>query len=543
MTALLRTFKPGQRIRYAGSSPVTYYDIAGHPFTAHPGMFADVLDEERAGHRTLFCYPKRADGTLYGVRVEYIESCTLFESVRGKPFLPGIDARRKEGTNPDGSGAPANPSAPARPAKPTSAPVVSTAAADVDALLGQLRDALTAPRPAAVDADAVRDIVDGMLAPAMSAVDVKLEEVADEVKDISATMGDMQHDITRVGDTLTDLRDGVVAPLVAKLEEVADALAVATPAVKSRVRKALGAASGSGVILDVLEQFYTPGEDAPANVLLCSPPSLGKSFAVRQFGSRYDVYLEHGCSDDMDEIATLIGGPVPDGHGGFAIVDGVMTQAVRAASQGQTVLLLLDEVLRLNNRAQEWTLSFLTGVKLADGTRAYRLRTRRMQPDGSLEVIECPAANLHIVAATNLGIIAPVEAFWSRWEAVRLQFTEAVVTSVASAILDAYGIADPDTKLATTWANIVNQSRRAVADGRLRFPVDMRVLERAAALATEPTAAAVATLAADRLADNVAHWNADTGDTDPESVAVCDEWKTLLRSLPEPHTPTPAETF
>lgn len=222
---------------------------------------------------------------------------------------------------------------------------------------------------------------------------------------------------------------------------------------------------------------------------------------------------------------------MPDGKGGFVTVDGVLTQAVRSASQGQNVLFLLDEVLRLAPRAQEWLLSFLTGVKRPDGTRCYRLRTRRVDADGALEVIECDAARLHIVGATNLGMLQPVEAFWSRWETVRLDFTPATVQSVASAILAAHGIPDAGDVLAKAWAHIVTDSRKAVAEGKLRFPVDMRMLERAAQYATVPTVQAVGAWAAQRMADNVAHWNADLGDTDPQSVAVCDGWAHMLRSL------------
>lgn len=300
---------------------------------------------------------------------------------------------------------------------------------------------------------------------------------------------------------------------------------------KTLRRVAIEAPAATGnVILDKLSGYYKPGSEAPANVLLASPPSLGKSYATRKLGTLYDKYMEHGCSDDIDEIATLLGGPVPDGKGGFMVVDGVLTEAVRTASEGQTVLLLLDEVLRLSPRAQEWLLTFMTGVKTTDG-RKYRLRTRRAMPDMTLEVIECPAENLHIVGATNLGVISPVEAFWSRWETVRVEFTTATAVATASAILDAYGIEDKGGKLARVFSDVVAESRKMVESNRLRFPVDFRMLERAAQLADTPTRESVARWVSERLADNTAEWNVDTGDVDSDSMAVVVPWVTKLRSV------------
>jgi hypothetical protein len=501
----MSSFKNGQRIRTIETSMFGVRTDDGIEGTANipAGTYADVRDAAQGMGEQLLdvtLYVPQADGTTKSYHADHCGS-SRFESVRGKPFIPGVDARRLDRS--------ATGMAPARSA-PTAKP--TAAEPDVDALLGTLRDALTA-KPVGIDEDAVRSLVGDMLDPmhrdfaeAVEAVDERLSARCDDL-----------------GTNVSDLRG--------RLEAVAHALSTASPAVRARVRVALASTGGANPIVDALAQFYTVGEEAPANVLLCSPPSLGKSYGVRTFAAGYDVYLEHGCSDDMDEIATLLGSPMPDGRGGFITVDGVLTQAVREASAGKNVLLLLDEVLRLSPRAQEWLLSFLTGVKRPDGSRVYRLRTRRVDASGALEVIECEAARLHIVGATNLGMLNPVEAFWSRWETVRLDFTTATVEAVAQAILSAHGVADPDRILSRAWAAIVQESRKAVAENKLRFPVDMRILERAAQLAPEPTIAAVGKVAASRLADNTAHWNADLGDTDPQSVAVCDAWATMLRSL------------
>ena len=292
-----------------------------------------------------------------------------------------------------------------------------------------------------------------------------------------------------------------------------------------RARHAVTQSASTNPIMAALQARYTPTQEAPANLLLAAPPSLGKSYAVRQFGALYDLYLEHGCTDDLDEVATLLGGPVPDGQGGFLVVDGVLTQAVRAASKGQTVLLLLDEVLRLGDRPQEWLLSFLTGVKTPAG-RVYRLRTRRAD-SGNLEVIECPTANLHIVAAANLGPRHPQDAFWSRWDVVRFGFDVATVEGIARTVAESYGVTDADT-VAKRFTAAVVVSRAEVSANTLRFPLDVRTLERACQLASDDTAEAVLQYAATRVADTCAHWSIDLGETDPSSLPACSTIANIL---------------
>lgn len=328
-----------------------------------------------------------------------------------------------------------------------------------------------------------------------------------------------------VSDAITRALEGMIpaaptvdlSPLEARLEALETLLAAPTGAtVRSRV--ALAAASAANPLVAKLQRFgYTPGRECPANVLLAAPPSLGKTFAVRELGKAYDLFVEHGCSDDLDEVPTLLGSATPDGAGGFVVVDGVMAEAMRAAAAGQTVLVLLDEVLRLSERAQEWLLSFLTGVKTATG-RVYRLRTRRAI-DGKLEVLEAPVANLHLVAATNLGPRIPVEAFWSRWEVLRLTFDEALIRSTGATIAQSYGMdAAEASALGERFAAAMTLSRASVADGSLRFSLDLRDLERGVQLATTgaaaPTCDEVCRWIGERVADKCAHWSIDLGETD-----------------------------
>lgn len=326
--------------------------------------------------------------------------------------------------------------------------------------------------------------------------------------------------------------DGIDAKVDAKLAPIMAALGSATPAVRARVAIATGSAANP--LVAKLNRFgYTPGQECPANVLLAAPPSIGKTFAVRELGKLYDLYLEHGCSDDLDEVPTLLGGATPDGAGGFIVADGVMTEAMRAAASGRTVLVLLDEVLRLSERAQEWLLSFLTGFKTETG-RVYRLRTRRAI-DGKLEVLECPTTHLHLVAATNLGPRTPVEAFWSRWEVIRLAFDATLIKATGTTIAQSYGLsATHASTLADRFAAAMVASRKAVTEGALKFSLDLRDLERGVQLATTgtaaPTADEVCRWIADRAADKCAHWSVDLGETDHTiSGAAIGAIRTALR--------------
>jgi hypothetical protein len=289
------------------------------------------------------------------------------------------------------------------------------------------------------------------------------------------------------------------------------------PLAKAKIVTAVAASKNP--VVELLSKYYTVGHDAVANVCLAAPPSIGKTFAYRQLGKAYDAYLEHGCTADSEEINTMLGSTAPDGKGGFVVFDGVLTQAVRTASTGKNVLLLLDEVLRLSEQGQVWLLSFLTGVETADGKK-YRLRTRRVMADGTLEVIECFAKHLHIGAAVNLGARSPNDAFWSRWKHERLAFSEATVNGTAVSFADNFGVTD-SAVLAEKFTAALIASRAGVADGSLKYSLDFRSLQNALSMVTRrkasPSAAEVCATLADSVEAQCAHWGIDSGETDPAS--------------------------
>lgn len=330
---------------------------------------------------------------------------------------------------------------------------------------------------------------------------------------------------------------GGVAEAVAKIEEVsakvsalgdlerlATLAADVTAKAGARLPVMVSAARAPEGPLARLLPYYSPGQSNGGTVVcLCAPPSYGKSWSVRRLGESYDLFLEHPCTSDLDEGARLLGTVAPDGRGGFVTVDGALTEAVRRAASGENVLLFLDEIFRLAERVTETLLTFLV-PRGAD----YVLRTRRPADGGGWETLRCPVSNLHIVAASNLGPVPPIEAFWSRLHVMRLTWTAAAAAETAGAILRAYGVDDADGSAAGTWARAMGESRARFAAGSLQAPLDFRVLERACRHAPETTRGAVLKFARGLVVDQLSQWHPDTGDAMPASVAAATEIAGLL---------------
>jgi len=330
-------------------------------------------------------------------------------------------------------------------------------------------------------------------------------------------------DVAPIYDTIGKLDDSIHTALAAQedrlatVEATGDAIRDLADALKGdkggKARRATLVAKGSAnPILKRFLPFYDPGQYNGGNLVsIESPAGFGKSHAVRELGESYDRFIEHGCSEDIEEISTLLGTVTPDGAGSFIVVDGLLTEAVRAGAAGETVLLLFDEHLRWSTRTQEFVLVTFTPVKLADGSEVFRLRTRR--PDGgALEVIECPVENLHIIGASNLEARVPRGPYWDRWLHVRIDYDAELLQTVNQAILNGLGIPVSDGKLAERFTYLIGQTRKAAAAGQLQFPLSPRVLKRAALFAANGTEADAAKLASELAADHIQSWDADTGD-------------------------------
>ena len=275
------------------------------------------------------------------------------------------------------------------------------------------------------------------------------------------------------------------------LKDLADAIA-ANPAAITGVSARRGAVLKSSVagtgcpILTALTKAYGPAGSPMLGSFhrwILGAPACGKSHAVREFAklNGYSKFVEHGCSPALEELAVVKGCAAPDGKGGFIVPDGKLTEAVRAAGSGETVLLFMDELARIHPIVQDWLLTFLQGVKTPTG-REYHLTTSKADATGNqLEVITCKAENLHIVAAGNLE--RPIAAaFWSRFIPVRIDFTKAHIEHVATSMLNAGGIADHGD-LPKAWSEVVADSREKTNEGSAMHTLSNRLFEDATELA------------------------------------------------------------
>ena len=294
--------------------------------------------------------------------------------------------------------------------------------------------------------------------------------------------------------------------------------ALKSPTVSKRLKTIAGARSGNPVVSECLK-YYKAGEENETKLMLLSPPSFGKSHAVRELAGEYDLFLEHNCSKSIDELDTLVGGATPDNDkGGFLNVDGVLTQAVREAGEGKSTLLFFDECLRWREDTQAFLLTFLTGVK-KDGELHYRLTTKKSS-SGVLEVITCKAKFLHIICGANLTAEAPVRAFWSRFRKHRIEFTEALAKSTAKSIILSYGA--PETAslydFSEAYAKAMASTRELVKKGSLFEGWDFRCLEQAIIAGGSGLSEIAGELQA-LTPDHCNSWDMDLGDTSKDSIS------------------------
>jgi hypothetical protein len=311
---------------------------------------------------------------------------------------------------------------------------------------------------------------------------------------------------------------GIVGDVENKINDINDLLK--SPNVKKNIRVIQATASGDNPMLNAVTKYYSPNCEANTNIMLLSPPSFGKSHSIRILGSSYDNFLEHNCSSDIDEITTLLGNIIPDSSGtGFVNVDGILTQAMRDASNNKSVLLFLDEILRWNENTQAFLLTFLNGFeKEVNGIKEkwYKLTTRKNK-NGSLEVIEANAKNLHIISGANLTSELPIQAFWSRFRKIRFDFSIGFAKSTAKSILKSYDLEEVDKytfeNFLNAFAYLMDKSRELVLKGALQFPIDFRNLKASLDSLDENTYKDLWQNLILHSLDDCTVWNPDSGDT------------------------------
>jgi len=340
-------------------------------------------------------------------------------------------------------------------------------------------------------------------------------------------------DVSALEDSVKELTDRInimdtsSKDLSSKLNEIED-LIKNDNTVKSRMPIIKASASGDEII-DAVSKYYVPNTFSAVNSLLLSPPSFGKSHSARILGKQYDHYIEHNCSEDIDEISNLVGSSQPDTSNSgntFTTVDGVLVEAVRKASKGESVLIMLDEILRWADTTQAFFLTFLSGF-IKNNETWYRIRTKHNTASNTLEQIECSSKYLHIIAGANLGNIIPVEALWSRFEKVRFEWSIASGAKRAEAIIDMYNTSGSidSSQLGHKFATAMDKSRKLVVNGSLQFPLDFRNLKRACQLYDNEKE--IIDFLASGLKNNCCIWNSDTGDFEKDSL---NEAKALIKN-------------
>lgn len=241
---------------------------------------------------------------------------------------------------------------------------------------------------------------------------------------------------------------------------VMDPDSVSTPAGSCDLRRELA-----------LSMFVTP-------VLMIGPQSAGKTHTARELAGRDPSvkFIEYGCHDGV-EPTDLLGYNAPY-EGGWCWKDGPVTEAFRLAQAGQRVMLSLDELLRV--KARHLT-PLLTAFSEFNGQ--YRLRSGRIlsvdNGVGSEETLTADAANLGIVATTNIGGAFDIDAFdpalKSRFHIVYVDGTgDTLLAAMQSAVAAKAWPAAVVDKLTKARA----LTEKSAKSGVLKNALDIRALKR-----------------------------------------------------------------
>ena len=278
-----------------------------------------------------------------------------------------------------------------------------------------------------------------------------LKPIEDKLNDLAAKQVVLDAETKKlIGDLDSETRKmlGETNDTFVKLQDEIKAALAAGPKAAAVIAPLLGVAttSSSDPVLAVLERYCAPGR-AVKPVIVRGEPGSGKTYGARLHGQTagFDRYIEFGIHEQT-EASEFLGNLSPDPAIGW--MDGPLTEAVRAAASGLTVLLLIDEYYRAQAGARSPLLTITSPAKLPSGEKVYRLRTGRAILDPATgayvsEVIEAPVRNLAIVATTNVGAQFNVDlgctAERERFKAVHVDVDEAKLRSVCSAVASAKG--------------------------------------------------------------------------------------------------------
>jgi len=146
--------------------------------------------------------------------------------------------------------------------------------------------------------------------------------------------------------------------------------------------------------------------------LVVGPTGAGKTEAVKHAALAAGAILVkvegHPGLDDK----ILFGGVYPDGKGGFNYVEGPLTEAWRYAAEGQRVVLLLDELARMDalyHALLIGALDTLSGAEIAARPKLARASTQLpfvLKPAERYRVLNLPSGTVLIAPADHLSVIA-----------------------------------------------------------------------------------------------------------------------------------------
>jgi hypothetical protein len=319
-----------------------------------------------------------------------------------------------------------------------------------------------------------------------------------------------------------------VASLRSDLQPVLDVLhsaggaAALPPRIVASVR---AATTGDRMLLETLP-FFIPGTAQPTIPAVASPPSFGKTYMADEIGRMYDAVFFHPFKDALDEVDSLVGTLMPRSDGTFAVVDGPLVRAMRAAAAGMNTLFIGDEAFNASKKTMEWMLSTLSARFVEfDGKvqRCYVLQTKHSTEAGDFEVLTAPEDKLNILFCGNLRGNPP-EAFMSRVTLLRFDYEEKWAEETALARLQHYSsgvfdAASADVKeWASKWAKAMTASRARYSTMELARPLCFRFLIGAVSnvcrMKSSPTLSDLSGYVKKYAPQQLAIQNAATQDTD-----------------------------
>ena len=226
-------------------------------------------------------------------------------------------------------------------------------------------------------------------------------------------------------------------------------------------------------------------------ILIEGEHGSSKTTTVRNFASNHaEVFIRVGGHAGLQSF-DFLGGVVPMSglEKTYVWKDGPVAAAFRAANAGKKVVLFLDELLRIPLRE----LSILY-TALSPYQGKYHISTDRIvsvsaEGIGITEELECPVANLCMVAATNIGSEYAVDeidpALADRFSIIRMDVTESSLVAILNDVCTLKKFPDKDVVI-SKLLEFYLQMAEAHTQGLVKYKPSARRLSLSIELATRP---------------------------------------------------------